>query len=184
MVLLTPAPPTHAVADLAARARGGDGDAFAHLYDRFARPLFAYLAGLLRRREEAEDALQSAFLGAWTHLPSLRDEGRFVPWLFRIARNAATDVARRRARWPQPLAEDDDLVGPTAEAAHDDSLRRLVADLKPKTRALVLLRAVEGWSVEDTAVALRTSVASVRRRYARALAHLRERLATSEGRTP
>ncbi len=145
------------------------------------------LVGLLRRRDDAEDALQAAFLNAWAHLPDLRREERFHPWLCRIARNAARDAARREARWPQPLAEGEDLVGPddpegAAGGAPLDEVRRLVADLKPGTRALVLLRAVEGWSAQDVGAALRMSAATVRRRYARALEHLRTRL--TEGSSP
>ncbi len=180
--------PVAALVSLVARAKRGDREAFSGLYAQVGHGVFLFLAGLLRRRDDAEDALQAAFLNAWAHLPELRREERFLPWLFRIARNAARDAARREARWPQPLADrGEDLVGPEdpggAEggAPHDD-VRRLVADLKPDTRALVLLRAVEGWSAEEVGVALRMSAATVRRRYARALEHLRTRL--SEGSSP
>src|SRR5882724_10021522 len=98
-----------AVANAVERARGGDRAAFEELYRRFQRPVFLYLAGCLRWREDAEDAYQAAFLSAWRHLPSLSNVERFSPWLFRIARNAARDVTRRRRLWPSLLGAPEDL---------------------------------------------------------------------------
>jgi RNA polymerase sigma-70 factor (ECF subfamily) len=166
-----------AVADLVLRARSGDAAAFTDLYARYGRPVFLYLAGLLRLREDAEDALQATFLSAWRHLSSLRSDDRFAPWLFRIARNAARDVERRRSAWPRALADGDDLLGAAAprDTVHGD-VRECLADLRPETRALVLLRAVNGWTAEEVGAAFSWSAATVRRRYARALALLEGRL--------
>jgi RNA polymerase sigma-70 factor, ECF subfamily len=182
-----------ALASVVERARSGDRLAFADLHARFGHAVFLFLAGLLRRREDAEDAWQVAFLSAWRHLPRLRQAERFSPWLFHIARNAARDVAARRRRWPDALPPGDDLlvapVAPVAAPRDDattDSVASLVAGLEPETRALVLLRAVEGWSAEDVGAALSFSVATVRRRYARALALLKARVEArigTEGRT-
>ena len=153
---------------LAAR---GDRAAFAGLYDAWSAPVFAYLVALLRRREEAEDVLHDAFLAAWTRLPSLRDLERFVPWLFRIARNAALS-ARRRPR-PEPLVTDP--AEPVAAAGADGALP-LLATLAPDVRAVLLLRYVVGWGVEETAEAMGTSPATVKRLTASGLERLRARL--------
>jgi RNA polymerase sigma factor (sigma-70 family) len=160
--------------DVVAAARG-DREAFGRLYRRFARPVFLDLVARLGRPEDAEDALQASFLAAWTGLPRLGRPDRFVPWLFRIARNKARDHARRRrhgldvlpAQLPAPAQRD---------APQADALRALLDGLHPKTKAIVLLRALEGWSAEEVAAAHRLSVATVRRRYARALEHLRAAL--------
>ncbi len=166
-----------ATATLVERARSGDRGAFAELHRRFGRPLFLYLAGLLRLREDAEDAWQTAFLAAWRHLDRLRRPERFAPWLFHIARNAARDVARRRKVAPQPLGEGEDVLAPSPEVqAPQAEIARLVGSLHPETRALVLLRAVEGWSAEEVGAAFSWSAATVRRRYARALDLLRVRV--------
>ena len=163
------------LAPLVERARTGDRAAFGDLHARFARPVFLTLVGLLRTREDAEDAWQVTFLAAWRHLPRLRRVDRFPGWLFRIARNAAKDVALRRRRFPAALPDAEDLVARPPGAPSDD-LPTLVGGLRPATRALVLLRAVEGWSAEEVAAAFSWSAATVRRRYARALALLRARL--------
>jgi RNA polymerase sigma-70 factor (ECF subfamily) len=166
------------IRSLVERARGGDRAAFADLHARFSRAVFLFLAGLLRRREDAEDAWQVAFLSAWRHLPRLRQPERFTPWLFRIARNTARDVAERRRRWPDALPVGEDLLvaRPAVRPGDGDDVQALVASLEPETRAVVLLRAVEGWSAEDVGAAMSFSVATVRRRYARALALLKARI--------
>jgi RNA polymerase sigma-70 factor (ECF subfamily) len=161
--------------DLVRRAAAGEPAAFASLYDRFARPVFLTLVGLLRIREDAEDALQSTFLTAWERLPSLRRPSRFAPWLFRIARNKARDIARKRRERLLPEPPESDLLGPFRAASSRDEVSRILASLEPGTRSLVLLRAVHGWSAEEVAVALGKSPATVRRRYAGALERLRRR---------
>lgn len=170
---------------LVERARDGDRAAFGDLHARFARPVYLALVGLLRRREDAEDAWQVTFLAAWRHLPRLRRADRFPGWLFRIARNAARDVAQRRKRFPAALPDASDLVarpnGLPAPPSAADPLPTLVGELRPETRALVLLRAVEGWSAEEVAAAFSWSASTVRRRYARALALLRARLVERNG---
>jgi RNA polymerase sigma factor (sigma-70 family) len=155
-------------------AAAGDRAAFAGLYDAWSRPLFAYLVGLLRRRDDAEDALHDAFLAAWRRLPTLRDTERFVPWLFAIAKNAASSARRRPS--PEPLGQD-----PAARAtdAAEDLAVPLLGDLRPDTRAALLLRFVVGWSVEQTAEALDASPATVKRLTAEGLARLRHRLLRS-----
>lgn len=158
------------------KATRGDREAFARLYDDYSRPVFLTLVGLLRAREDAEDALQATFLSAWERLPTLRRPDRFVSWLFRIARNKARDSARRRRDRLLADAPVEDLIDPSLGTAARDEMDRALASLKPDTRALVLLRAVHGWSSEEVAVAVGKSPATVRRRYARALDHLRVRL--------
>jgi len=160
-------------ADLALAVRG-DREAFARLYRRFSRAVFVDLMARLGRREDAEDALQACFLAAWTNLPRLAKPDRFVPWLFRIARNKARDQMRRRRLGLQPLLSADVPAPAGRDSPEVEALRTLMDGLQPKTRAIVLLRALEGWSAEEVALAHRLSVATVRRRYARALEHLRE----------
>jgi RNA polymerase sigma-70 factor (ECF subfamily) len=163
------------------KAAGGDREAFARLYAEFARPVFLTLVGMLRSREDAEDALQAAFLSAWEQLPRLRRRERFVPWLFRIARNKGKDLARRRRDRLTDDAMVEDLIDPGTAPADEESIERTLASLTPETRSLVLLRAVHGWSAEEVAKALGKSAATVRRKYARALQHLRTRIGEGVG---
>jgi RNA polymerase sigma-70 factor (ECF subfamily) len=164
--------------DRVLRAIAGDTDAFASLYDAYARPMFLFLRARLPSREDAEDALQAVFLSAWSALPRLRDPGRFAGWLFRIARNSARDVVRRRTLRPVLLRDDDEPVAtPDEEDDEAERVRTLLERLRPETRSIVLLRAVEGWSTREVARALGRGESTVRRRYAAALRHLEESLA-------
>ena len=95
------------------RARAGDRQAFEELYRRYRQPLFLYLVGCLRWREDAEDAFQVAFLNAWRSLPNLDEPDRFPPWLFRIARNVARDITRRRRLLPSSLPVPEDRLDPS-----------------------------------------------------------------------
>jgi RNA polymerase sigma factor (sigma-70 family) len=90
----------------------GDRDAFARLYERYARAVFVDLVARLRRREDAEDVLQATFLAAWTNLPRLRRPRRFSAWLFRIARNKARDRFRRDRPRLVLLRPNQDLLAP------------------------------------------------------------------------
>lgn len=116
------------------RAARGDREAFARLYRRFARPVFVDLMGRLGRREDAEDALQAAFLSAWTNLPRLARPGRFVPWLFRIARNKARDQLRRSRQGLACVLADDVAAPPAGERPELDALRLAQEALEPARR--------------------------------------------------
>ena len=75
-------------------AAGGDVRAFEMLYERYGRMVRGILLARVRR-DEVSDLLQDVFLAAWTRLPTLRDPAAFGGWLAAIARNRATDFARR-----------------------------------------------------------------------------------------
>ncbi len=156
-------------------ARTGDREAFAALYDAYARPLYWDLLARLRRREDAEDALHTAFLTAWRRLPELRSAERFGPWLFRIGRNAAADLRRghRPASWR--ATHDGDRASPETEESAAPPWADAVRGLSEDTRLVLWLRIGLGWSPEEVARVLTTSVATVHRRQARGLEHLRRR---------
>ncbi len=159
-------------------AIAGDREAFERLYKRYFRAVFVDLVARVRRSEDAEDALQATFLAAWMNLERLAKPERFVAWLFRIARNKARDQMRRKQTRLVLLGRSEDLIAPTAHDTPDvEALRELMSSLRTKTRAIVLLRVLEGWSAEEVAAAQGLSASTVRRRYAKALRLLRTKLA-------
>src|SRR4030081_2635770 len=86
-------------ARLAHAAAGGDGTAFATLYDRYESRIFNFCNRLLGSRDDAADATQDAFLKVLQRLPKL--EGRdlnFSAYLFTAARNASYDLIGKRRR--------------------------------------------------------------------------------------
>ena len=79
-------------------ARDGDREAFAALYDRYARLVRAIAFDVSGELTAAEDIAQDAFLKAFSRLRQLRTPARFVPWLTSIARLAALDWRRTKRR--------------------------------------------------------------------------------------
>lgn len=92
---------TESEAQLVARTRKGDVEAFNVLVSRWEKRLYNYLLRLLRNREDALDLSQEAFLKAYQSIGTLAEAGKFPHWLFRIARNLAFSQLRR----PSALAE-------------------------------------------------------------------------------
>ncbi len=83
-------------ATLVARAVGGDRDAFAAIYDRYAGAVFDLCTAILRNQEDAADSTLDSFLRAARELVNLRDRSRLRLWLLAVARHEATSRAQRR----------------------------------------------------------------------------------------
>lgn len=144
---------------LVAAVLGGDSEAVAALYDRYADRLYGFCFSMLRDREEAADATHDVFLRATQRLDQLRDPARLRPWLFAIARNEVISRTRRRSRH-----SDQDV--PDVPADHPDpedrvarrELHQLVFEaagaLQPRDRELLELHLREGLEGEELAEAL------------------------------
>ena len=91
-------------AALVTRAREGDRDAFAALYERYFDRVYDFLVRTVRDRDEAADVAQDTFIRAMGSLDSLREGASFKSWLFTIARNQALNRLERAGR-TRPLSE-------------------------------------------------------------------------------
>src|SRR6516162_4129808 len=78
----------------------GDEQAYAALYDRFAVRLYRTALGIVRSRQDAEDAVQEVFLGVLKSRQRLRDVQDLTAYLFTALRRAAARIAARRAKGP------------------------------------------------------------------------------------
>ena len=84
----------------------GDERALSELYDRYSRPVYATGASLLGDAQLAEELVQDAFTSVWRGAASFDPSlASFATWLYRIARNRATDLDRRRKARPRPAGE-------------------------------------------------------------------------------
>ncbi|MGH8980251.1 MAG: RNA polymerase sigma factor, partial [Acidimicrobiales bacterium] len=120
--------------ELVERCQGGDGRAFAELYERYRRRLQRFCLRRLHASDDAEEAVQEAFARAWRALPRFAGERRFYPWLTVIAGNVCTDILRRRSRLvPMGDISERDLDVDAPEV--DERLLRQV-DLALATEAL------------------------------------------------
>ena len=110
-------------AELAARCRAGDRDAWREFVERFSRYVYAICVQAFRlSQHDAEDVFQDVFARAYTHLDRLRDDSAVRPWLAQTTRRLCIDRLRAAAReQPAPEeVEDERAVDTLAEI--DESL--------------------------------------------------------------
>jgi len=81
-------------AELIARCRRNDQQAFELLVERYAGRILNLAHRMVGDAMQAEDLMQDTFLSAWRNLPQFRAEARFSTWLYRIATNKCTDWLR------------------------------------------------------------------------------------------
>jgi RNA polymerase sigma-70 factor (ECF subfamily) len=101
-------------ADLLARARTGDGEAFRELTEPYRRELQAHCYRMLASAQDAEDAVQDTMLAAWQNLGSFAGRASLRTWLYRIATNRCLNALRAASRRParQAPAVPGDPAGP------------------------------------------------------------------------
>jgi RNA polymerase sigma-70 factor, ECF subfamily len=177
---------------LVAAAKSGDAAAFEELVSRYERKIFRLTMNITRNREDAEDAMQDAFLKSYSHLKTFQGDSRFYTWLVRIAANEA--LMRLRKRRPnqfsldEPMEGDEDLMprelqdwgpGPEQRFAQTEMreiLSGVIEELEPDYRIVFVLRDIEELSTEETAASLGISIPAVKSRLLRARLKLREKL--------
>jgi RNA polymerase sigma-70 factor, ECF subfamily len=172
-------------------------EAFEELVRRYDRRIYRVTIAITQNKEDAEDAMQDAFLKALEHLDQFAGSARFSTWLTRIAVNEALQRLRKRSRFDsleEPVDIGDSLVpqqvedwreNPEQQYARDelkDILEKAIGSLPPIYRMVFVLRDVEQMSNEDAATALDLSVAAVKSRLLRARLMMRERLSRHFGR--
>ncbi|HEY0725012.1 MAG TPA: peroxidase-related enzyme, partial [Pyrinomonadaceae bacterium] len=172
--------------EIVARVKNGDTDAFEELVRKHGRRVYRSLIGILGTPEEAEDALQDAFLKAFQHLPNFEARSRFSTWLLRIAINTGLQRLRSRKSFDSLDEESEDFRPRNIQAWTDspeeyysrEELRGLVEKevmkLPPKYRVALMLRDLEELSSEDAAAALGLTVPGLKARVLRGRLMLRE----------
>jgi len=177
---------------IVAQARLGNATAFNELLRRYERKIFRLTQNITQNREDAEDAMQEAFLKAFEHLGDFEGNSRFYTWLVRIAVNQALMKLRRRRSNIVSLDEEidtgEDMMprevedwGPSPMERYEQTelgeiLSKVIGDLDPPFRIVFQLRDIEQLSTEETAEALGLSVPAVKSRLLRARLKLRQKL--------
>jgi RNA polymerase sigma-70 factor (ECF subfamily) len=163
MMLAEPAARSDGDADVerVARHRDGDREAFAEIYRAHVDAVYRRLTRILGPIAEREDLTQEVFATLHRALPKFRGESTLSTWIHRIAINAALDhlrAAGRRPAAPVDVRFFDKLCAPSASPALRAEQRERLAHvfaclalIKPKKRIALLLRAVDGMSLEDIA---------------------------------
>jgi RNA polymerase sigma-70 factor (ECF subfamily) len=153
---------------LVERAREGDDVAFTELVDLDGDRCYAIAYRILRDVEQAQDAVQQAFLLAWRELPRLRDAERFEVWLHRLLVNACYEELRRYRRWSaniRPLPADGPAGSDETVSIDDrDALERAFRRLSPEHRAVVVLHHHAGIPLASIAEIVGVPVGTVKSR--------------------
>jgi RNA polymerase sigma-70 factor (ECF subfamily) len=184
-----------------AQAGQGDAQAWASLVRRYTPRVFALLVRQCGDRDLAEEITQATFVSVVEHIGGYRDQGKFEPWLFRIAMNRLRDEMRRRKRqarsmdmsgssgdeqtgsaWAAAEAQlstdrdwqqSQDPAASVARAEQIDQLRRAIDQLGEADRQVLHLRHTAGLSFQEIAQTLQQPLGTVLARAHRALAKLR-----------
>jgi RNA polymerase sigma-70 factor, ECF subfamily len=179
--------------ELVHACKKGDVAAFEKLVKRYDRRLLRISQTVTRNREDAEDAVQEAFLKAFQNLAAFREDSQFSTWLIRITVNQSLMKLRKHHTQKEVSLDEDfqadgDVVpldvpdrAPNPEqlcwaSELREILVRTVEELRPILRTVFVLRDVEGLSIDQTAQVLNLSQSAVKARLWRVRLHLRERL--------
>jgi RNA polymerase sigma-70 factor (ECF subfamily) len=176
---------------LVAAAKLGDHPAFLELWTRHSNKAFKKTYQITRNRDDAEDAIQDAWMKTYIHLNSFDGRSRFSTWLTRIAINSALMILRRKRGRPETtmeIADDDtrrhwepaDQSKNVEEfyAKHEraEHLKRAICRLNPKLRAVVEIHQSNDGSIKEIAESAGISVAATKSRLLRARTILRKSL--------
>ena len=177
--------------DLLARVAGGDAEAFTILYGRFERPVFGVLLRLAGRRALAEEWLQETFTRVWRAAATHdRSRGAVRSWIFAIALNTARRQMSRLSSRAAHVPLDDPGLGLRDGAAPGegqiaerlDAVRRreavagALAELPEFLREVIVLRCGRELSFAEIAEVTGAPQGTLKSRFHRAVAALRERL--------
>jgi RNA polymerase sigma-70 factor (ECF subfamily) len=177
--------------EIVQRVLEGEVDLFEILLRRYDQRVYRAARAVLADDQEAEDVTQEAWVRAFRHLGQFEQRARFSTWLTRIALHEAWGRARR-ARKSHSLQEtpswEESLVSrrpsPEGDAAGGELrtfLESAVEGLPDFYRVVFVLRAIEGLSTAEAAVALELSEDAVKTRFSRARALLRRELTARAG---
>src|SRR5580700_4755829 len=175
-------------AELVRLAQSGEEAAFEELIRRHQQRVFGLVNGILRRREDVEDVVQQVFLKVFVSLKRFDLRAAFSTWLYKITVNECWDYLRKKKVRPlvyeTDLSEDqisrlDGVVSadrppqsPMDRAEVHDILDQLLDGLPERDRELLILKEVEGFSVQELAEILNVNVNTIKVRLFRARSRL------------
>jgi len=169
--------------ELVRRAQGNDKEAYEELIKRHQQRVFAVAAGILRRHEDIEDIVQQVFIKAYFSLKRFDGRAAFSTWLYRITLNECWDLLRKKK--VRPLLYESDLSEEQAQRVADSEsdgpgpdirqrlenrqrVEQLLEGLEERDKLMLILKEVEGFSIEEIAEVLDLNANTVKVRLFRA----------------
>jgi RNA polymerase sigma-70 factor, ECF subfamily len=157
--------------DLVAAANAGDPGAFDVLYHRHKAWVLSLATRCTGDADQALDVLQETFIYLLSKFPGFKLTSRLTTFLYPAVKNISIAVRRKSARFGGGQQPFDTLPGPVA--AGQNELTEVVSSLPATQREVVLMRFVDGLSLEEIGVALGIPLGTVKSRLHNALAALR-----------
>jgi len=172
------------------RAKAGDDQAFALLYENFYTPIFRFVFHKLSDREAAEDLTQTVFMKAWRARAKFNSTGPSpIAYFYTIARNLITDTYRKRDRQAVTIDSDkdedfwdripDNERDPMAQTIEKESAAGVIAilqALKPDHREVIEMKFLKDLSNAEIAIRTGKTEANIRQIQVRALRKLKENM--------
>ena len=180
--------------ELMHRVAGGDSDALAQLFRRYAGAVYSLAYRLLNDREGAEELLNEAFVRVWRQAPSFdARRGKFSTWLMSVARNLGIDELRSRRARPRrsdPLSLDDSVLDPVDDSVDVERdvwhaerrrlIRQALRELPAAQREALELAYFEGLTQSEISTRLGDPLGTTKTRIRLGLQKLRDLLLSSE----
>jgi RNA polymerase sigma-70 factor (ECF subfamily) len=174
--------------NLVQRARQGDQEAFAQLYETHFDKIFRYVVLKIRNQTEAEDMTQQVFVKAYESIGSYQPQGvPFTAWLFRIAHNQMVDYVRKESKKPTvpldeslPIMDDSDLEHDVETKIEMEKVVVATKQLTKAQREVISLRFAGGLSITEAARTMRKSEGAIKALQHSAILSLRKTLLAGE----
>jgi RNA polymerase sigma-70 factor (ECF subfamily) len=170
--------------NLVHKARQGDKEAFAALYESHFDRIYRYLVVKIGSKTEAEDMTQQVFIRAYESIGSYQWQGiPFSAWLFRIAHNQVVDFVRKQSKKPMvwldeslPIVGDSDPQGEVEVKLNIEQVAMATRQLTKAQREVISLRFAGGMSITEVAKAMRKSEGAIKALQHSAILSLRKTL--------
>ena len=172
---------------LAQKVQAGDMEIFGILVERFEQKMLRYARKFLFGYEDAEDAVQTVFLKAYSNIQQFDSTKKFSSWLYRIAHNEFINVIKKKGKESVPLFEIDTLF-PHLEAKQNsardfelkelkDLMEKFLNQISPKYREILVLYYFEQMGYTEIAEILKIPASTVGVRLKRAKVALKKLIA-------
>ena len=142
--------------DLILQCKAGDREAHYRLYKLYSKAMFNVCYRIIGREDDAEDALQEAFISAFRNLNSYRGDASFGAWLKRIAVNKAINIVKKRRAELLPDDENWDIPEEEQEGEYKEELtvdrvKSAIQQLPDGYRTVLTLYLLEGYDHQEIA---------------------------------
>jgi len=160
--------------------RNGNLNEASVLFDRYNKRIFNFLATLTKDKDEAEDLTQNVFLRMIKYRNSFKDDSRFQPWIYQIARNVFSDFYKSQKNHKNTIDVEklsDHIPDPEDSKSmqeKEELLHACLARLSDDERQLLVLTRFQHMKYEEVAHVMETTVANIKVKVHRAIGKLRE----------